>query len=69
MKYKQCLLRKGDTSYMAWIPEKFAKKGKYVRLRGDNGWEVVFASNLCLEEQEIADRSQDYRRHRRATDI
>ena len=41
MKHVQCLLRKGETKQVAWIPEKFAKRGKVVRLRDEDGWRVV----------------------------
>jgi hypothetical protein len=35
--FKQCTMTKGTTTQVAWIPEEFAKKGKYLRLEDDNG--------------------------------
>lgn len=47
--YKQCKLSKssenGDLIETAWIPEKFAKKNKYLKLKhkGEqiNGWKII----------------------------
>jgi hypothetical protein len=38
--YRQCVLTKGPTSEVAFIPEKFAVDGKYLRIGDDNGWQV-----------------------------
>ena len=42
--YKQCrLVKRTDesvTELVSWIPEKFAVKGKYIKLKGaDDAWE------------------------------
>jgi len=50
--YKQCMLRKnngntGWTNQIAWIPDEFAKVGKYLELKKrdqenwDNSWKVI----------------------------
>lgn len=39
MKKYHC--QKGDTYQVSWIPEKYAKVGKYVKLKDDDGWEVI----------------------------
>ena len=61
---KQCLLQHGDMQTIAWIPEKFAKRGKWLDLQGDfgnwsTGWLVVDCFSTRL--------TQDYvREHQRA---
>lgn len=40
MNYRQCLLQKGTKGKITWIPEKFAKKGKVIKLKDENGWIV-----------------------------
>lgn len=40
--HRQCELRQGNVIQVSWIPEKFAKKGKKVRLKDEDGiWEVT----------------------------
>lgn len=38
--YKQCLLRRGDTQQIVWIPEELAVHGKFVRIEEEDGWMV-----------------------------
>ncbi len=77
--YKQCILRRGITRQMTWIPEKFAKKGKFIKLRisqgrgcvksfseWDDGWECILVGNKLPEDQ-LHDR--EYLYHREVTDI
>lgn len=35
----QCNLLKGARRQTVWIPEKFAVVGKYIMIKGDQGWE------------------------------
>jgi hypothetical protein len=37
---RQCVLRKHNRYQVAWIPAQFAVKGRYVRLKDDDGWKV-----------------------------
>jgi hypothetical protein len=41
--YRQCLLRLGKTRQIAWIPAQFARVGAYIKLVGQNGWQVEAA--------------------------
>jgi len=45
--YKQCLLCKGSSMLVSWIPSKFAKKNKVLELKMNkewvNGWTVLTA--------------------------
>jgi hypothetical protein len=52
-----------------WIPEKFAKIGKILELLGDNGWEVIGVSTERRDSWEVRERSQDWRRQRKASDM
>jgi hypothetical protein len=75
--YKQCTMSlasgEGRTSYQtAWIPEQFAKRGKYLRIKNengdfDNGWLVERAGRKRLEESLI--NSDEHRHHRSVTDV
>jgi len=79
MKYKQCKLIKtskyGIINVISWIPEKFAKQDKLLKIKDDygkweNGWRVkkVF-QGIILDEDEIKKRELEYRHHRKITDI
>ena len=41
---RQCLLKRKTkdavTMMVSWIPEIYAKKGKYLKIKGENGWRV-----------------------------
>ena len=69
MNYKQCLIKKGDTTQMSWIPERFAKTGKFLRLHDDNGWEVKVVYEPAMDEAVVNERSRDYTKQREASDI
>ena len=38
--YTQVLLKRGAETQVVWVPSEFAVVGKYLRLRGDDGWRV-----------------------------
>jgi len=50
MKYKQCKLKKGTNYLVTWLPEKFAKKHKVLRLKDDDGWVVQAVWGNATEE-------------------
>lgn len=68
----QCVLRKGKSTQVAWIPAKFAKVGKKIELKEngewEEGWEVqsIYHSSRFYE---VRERSQDYKKQRLASDI
>jgi len=68
MKYFQCKFKKGNCEQTSWIPEKYAKKGKFLKLKDDNGWEVIDVSS-AMEEAQVKERSQDHKKTRLASDI
>lgn len=66
--YRQCKLNRNGSIQTAWIPEKFAKRGKYLRIKQDDGWLVEEVYGRQPEDWVIS-KSQDYKVHRDATDI
>lgn len=69
MKYfVQAQMEKGQQRHTAWIPEKFAVVGKVLKIKGDDGWLVVSIHSRKSEE-EVRERSQDYKHQRKASDI
>jgi hypothetical protein len=70
--YRQCAMRRGDSHQVAWIPEIFAAVGKVVDLKQNGqlslGWLVTGVGDVRLDGEYLADRSQDYKRTRKASD-
>jgi hypothetical protein len=73
-KMRQCSMRRGNAVQRAWIPEKFAVEGKFLRLKDadtgawEDGWKVISVSDAVLSSDIVAERSQDYKNTRRASD-
>ena len=70
--YRQCRLARGPARQMAWIPEKFAVAGRFLRLTEagatEDGWEVM-SVGARLAEEVVRERSRDYKHTRQASDI
>ncbi len=66
---RQCTLEKGNKTQVLWIPDKFAVKGRILKLKEDNGWVVKVVSALSLPYKYLSERSQDYKNTRKASDI
>jgi hypothetical protein len=75
---KQCNMTKetenGVSNTVSWIPEEYAKVGRILKLKNDDdvwvdGWKVVSASSGRRSYEECNERSQDYKRTRKASDI
>ncbi len=60
---------------MAWIPEKFAVVGKYIKIKRDDGtwddgWEVTGdGERKILTAKDADQQSQLYKKTRKASDI
>lgn len=71
--YRQCELHRGPWRTYSWLPEKFAKKGRYVKLKDQgawqDGWQVKAVGSMRRSEAEALERSQDHKHQRRASDI
>lgn len=73
-KHTQCKLMNPYNEYMvSWIPSKFAHHGKFVKLQNDKGeWEdgwMVIEVHTELPTKYVEERSRDYARTRKASDI
>lgn len=64
----QCLLRKNSRLQTAWIPEKYARVGKFLTLKESPGWEVIKKYSK-MKSTEVKERSQDFKHQRKASDI
>jgi hypothetical protein len=74
MKYIQCkLIREKNigiiSEMVTYLPEKFAKKDKIVKLTAFNGTWKVKEIYLDLNEKYCIERSQDYKKQRKASDV
>ena len=81
--YKQCVLRKQDKDntviiQVSWIPEQYAHKGHFVKLRNkkdrkdwDDGWQILSESRdaIRLEEEQLLEYESDHKHQREASDI
>lgn len=53
MKYFQCTMSQGSKRHIAWLPDKFAKVGKSVRINDlDGNWLVDQVSTEGLTEEQ-----------------
>lgn len=72
MIFAQVHLAKGNQHQMCWIPVRYATVGRALKLKEkdgwDNGWTVVETFSK-MSEEELSERSQDYKRTRKASDI
>jgi len=66
--HKQCKLQKGNAHTTCWIPENFAKMGKVLKIEEDPGWVVTFIG-VRMESSKMMERSRDYLRQRKHSDI
>ena len=53
---------------MSWIPEKHAITGHFVKLKDDDGWEIVKVFGT-MDSKKVQERSVDYRNQRKMSDI
>lgn len=75
---RQCVLEKsipnssGKLVQISWIPEQFAIKNKYLKLRDgevwENGWQVTGVGGR-KSRQELTERGRDHVNHRKGSDI
>lgn len=73
--YRQCRLKRVNGQIdTAWIPEKFAKKGHYIKIKkGDgkweNGWRVQEVYDTRAAESRLLAHERDYLIQREASDV
>jgi len=71
-KLKQCVLQKGNVHQTSWIPTKYAKIGKVLKLKGDNGWDngwVVKNTYSEISSDMLLNLETLPKRHRKHSDI
>lgn len=61
-------MKKGTRRSVVWVPEKYAVLGKVVKLIEEDGWEIIEVYNT-RPSAEVNERSQDYKKTRKASDI
>lgn len=67
--YCQCRLQKKNTHQTSYIPEEYAVKGKFIKLRDgegvwDDGWEVM---SVVRSEDAVPDWYSEIKHHRKNT--
>ena len=71
--HSQCLLRNDDgRTQTSWIPKEHAEPGHYVRLKENGVWtDHWFVVNVFSDQdsKDVMENSDNYRTHRKATDI
>ena len=61
MNYCQCVLTRGPESQVTWIPDKFAKLGKTLKLKEEHGWEDGWTvSTIWATENEEVVKKMEY---------
>jgi len=68
VKYCQCTLKKGDIEDVVWIPEKYAKEGKWLKIAEENGWQVI-KTGTPMSEDYVFGHERDFKDQRKASDI
>ncbi len=70
--YRQCKMQKKNMFQTSYIPEEFAKLGKFLKLRDsegewDDGWKVIEVSSHRHLDNEVPDSHSAIKNHRKAT--
>jgi hypothetical protein len=66
--YRQCVLQKKDIRKTAFLPEQFAKINKYIKIKEDDGWQVV-SVGIRLPDYLVDELERDHLDQRKASDI
>lgn len=70
--FKQCKLTRENQFQVSWIPEKYAKKDKIIKLKDgngnwENGWKVEVAGTHRMLEENLPDSYDQIKQHRKST--
>lgn len=49
--HTQCTMMKGRSRQTAWIPSHFAIRGNFVKLKGDDGWEITDVGTVMSSDR------------------
>lgn len=64
----QCRLQRGSVYQTAWIPAKFASTGAYLKIQGENGWQVT-SVGTTMRSAIVSGRSNEHRHYRANNDV
>jgi hypothetical protein len=71
--HKQVKLHRNNERDTRWIPSEFAHEGRTVDLKNggewSRGWIVKEVFDPAVESKYIQEQSQNYKNHRKATDV
>jgi len=80
--YKQCVLERGSTRMVSWIPNHFAKVSKMIKLRRDltmgclvgyseweDGWMIEKVFGPVISRKELDALGRQYKDTRKASDV
>ena len=72
--YKQCKLKQktkeGYIEHNSWISDKYSLVGKNLKIDNMDGlWEVIEVYEHSRTKEDLVERSQDYKKQRKASDI
>ena len=72
--YKQCRLTRANETTHTWLPEKFAKRGKVVKIRDrdsewSDGWKVTQVGKMRLLGKVVNIIEDVHKRTRKHSDI
>lgn len=77
-KYTQCIMEKKINGVMskktAFIPDKFAKVGKYVKLQDEKGnwtdsWKVSVATTISMDKEHVLVVESQHKNTRKVSDV
>lgn len=70
MYYRQCTLRRGCEQQVRWIPETFARVGKWIVVKEDgSNWCVKEVGAMRVSEEYLAEHERDHLHQREASDV
>jgi hypothetical protein len=69
VEYRQCSMKRENSTQVAWIPTKYAKIGMILEIEGIEGWEVISAGQTVLDGRAVKVLEKSARNHRKHSDI
>jgi hypothetical protein len=66
--YRQCVLKRENSTLVSWIPEQLANVGQKLSLKGESGWEVTFASDP-MPADVVEANARNHLKQRHASDV
>lgn len=71
--YTQCVLERANRTTTSWLPQRFSRIGKILKLKREDGtWEdgwQVKSTGTTMEFEYVLNHERDYKNQRKASDI